>query len=145
MKLNCWYYKILRLLYIDIHICINWINNNKSTLSTESNLMSQFLFSAKFYKKKKTNIGGGGGGGMAPITTGTISCKLWNFPKDHRYFWRKVNIWIVNCARATEFIFDTRTDVLVKVSKFLRQKISRPEGHSNPKSSDSCRMETNSN
>ena len=40
----------------------------------------------------------------------------------------KVNIWYVNCARATAFIFDTRTDVLVKVSKFLRQKMSRPEG-----------------
>ena len=36
----------------------------------------------------------------------------------HRYFWSKVNIWTVNCARKTAFIFDTRTDVLVKVSKF---------------------------
>ena len=38
------------------------------------------------------------------------------------YFWSQVNIWNVSCARATTFIFDTRTDVLVKVSKFLRQK-----------------------
>ena len=43
-----------------------------------------------------------------------------------KYFWSIVNIWNVNCARATAFIFDTRTDVLVKVSKFLRQKISLP-------------------
>ena len=46
--------------------------------------------------------------------------------------WSKVNIWYVNCARATAFIFDTRMGVLVKVSKFLRQKMSRPEGDSNP-------------
>ena len=43
-------------------------------------------------------------------------------------------------GRATAFIFDTRTDVLVKVSKFLRQKMSRPEADSNPQPSDSCRM-----
>ena len=45
-----------------------------------------------------------------------------------------------NCARATAFIFDTRTGVLVKVSTFLRQKMSRREGDSNPQPSDSCRM-----
>ena len=37
--------------------------------------------------------------------------------------WSKVNVWNVNFARAITFIFDTRTDVLVKVSKFLRQKM----------------------
>ena len=37
---------------------------------------------------------------------------LWRY----RYFCSKVNIWYVNCARATAFIFDTRTGVLVKVS-----------------------------
>ena len=31
-------------------------------------------------------------------------------------------------VHATTFILITRTDVLVKVSKFLRQKMSRPEG-----------------
>ena len=31
------------------------------------------------------------------------------------YIWSKVNIWNVNCARATSFIFDTRTGVLGKV------------------------------
>ena len=40
--------------------------------------------------------------------------------------------WNVNCARATAFIFDTRTGVLVKVSTFLRQKMSRPEGDTKP-------------
>ena len=53
-------------------------------------------------------------------------------------FWSEVNIWNINCARATAFIFDTRTDVLVKVWKFLRKKMSRPEGDSNPQPSDSC-------
>ena len=48
---------------------------------------------------------------------------LWRY----RYFWSKVNIWNVNCAWATVFIFDTWTGALVKVSKFLRQKMSRPE------------------
>ena len=48
------------------------------------------------------------------------------------YFLSKANIWIVYCARATAFIFDTPTDVLVKVSKFLRQKMSRPEGARTP-------------
>ena len=36
---------------------------------------------------------------------------LWRY----RYFWSKVNIWNVNCARATASIFDTRMDVLVEV------------------------------
>ena len=48
----------------------------------------------------------------------------------YRYFWSKVNIW--NVARAITFIFDTGTDVLVKVSTFLRQKMSGPEGDSKP-------------
>ena len=60
--------------------------------------------------------------------------------KVYVLFFKKVNIWNVNCARATAFIFDTRTGVLAKVSKFLRQKMSRPEGDSNPQPSDSCRM-----
>ena len=42
----------------------------------------------------------------------------------------EVNIWNVNCARETVFIFDARTGVLVKVSKFLSEKMSRPEGDS---------------
>ena len=37
-------------------------------------------------------------------------------------FWSKVNIWNVNYARVTTFIFDIRTDVSVKVSTFLRLK-----------------------
>ena len=57
-----------------------------------------------------------------------------------RYFLSKVIISNVNCVRATAFIFDTRTNVLVKLSTFLRQKMSRPEGDSNPQHSDSCRM-----
>ena len=43
----------------------------------------------------------------------------------------KFNIWTVNCAWATAYIFDTRTDVFVLVSKFFRQNMSRPERHSN--------------
>ena len=34
------------------------------------------------------------------------------------YISSKVNIWNVNCARATAFVFDSRTDVLVKVSNW---------------------------
>ena len=52
----------------------------------------------------------------------------------------KFNIRNVNYARATSFIFDTGTGVLVKVSKFLRQKMSRHEGNSNPQHLDSYRM-----
>ena len=51
-----------------------------------------------------------------------------NSSADLIRFWSNVNIWNVNCARAVAFMFDTRTDVLVKVSTFLREKISRPEG-----------------
>ena len=40
------------------------------------------------------------------------------------------NIWNVNCVWTTTYNFDTRTDVLVKVSKFVRLKMSRPEGDS---------------
>ena len=36
----------------------------------------------------------------------------------------EVNMWNVNCARATPFIFGSRTDVLVEVSIFLRQRMS---------------------
>ena len=61
-----------------------------------------------------------------------VEYRLWWY----RYFWSKINIWNVNCARATAFIFDTRMVVLGKVSKFLRQKMSRPEGYSNPQPSD---------
>ena len=57
---------------------------------------------------------------------------LWQY----RYFWSKVNSWNVRCVRATAFIFDTRTVVLGKVSRFLRQKTSRPEGVSNLQPSD---------
>ena len=35
----------------------------------------------------------------------------------YRYFLSTVYIWNFNCARATAFIFDTQTGVLVKVSK----------------------------
>ena len=59
----------------------------------------------------------------------------WPLVSRHIHFWSKINIWYVNCARATAFIFDTRTDVLVKVSKFLRQKMSRPGGGLEPQPS----------
>ena len=55
------------------------------------------------------------------------------------YFWSEVYIWNVNCARATASVFDSRTDVHVKVSKFLRQKMSRPEEDSSPQPSFSYR------
>ena len=51
-------------------------------------------------------------------------------------WYSEVNIRNVNCARATSFIFGTGTGVLVKVSKFLRQNMSRQEGDSNPQPSD---------
>ena len=38
------------------------------------------------------------------------------FNQTRKIFSSKVNIWNVNCARAAAFIFDPRTDVLVKVS-----------------------------
>ena len=56
----------------------------------------------------------------------------------YRYFLCKLNMWNANCVRATAFIFNTRTDVLVKVLKFFRQKLSRPEGDTNP---DNYRMQ----
>ena len=40
----------------------------------------------------------------------------------YRYFSCKVNIWNVNWARATAFIFDTRTGVLGKMSMFWDRK-----------------------
>ena len=53
---------------------------------------------------------------------------LWWF----KYFCSQFNIRNVNYAKATAFIFDARSDVLVKVSGFFNQKISQPEGGSNP-------------
>ena len=40
----------------------------------------------------------------------------------------KVDIWNINCTQAKAFAFDSRSDVLIKVWNFLRQKISRPKG-----------------
>ena len=37
----------------------------------------------------------------------------------YRYFWNRVNIWNVNCTRATAFSFHTRTDILLKLSTFF--------------------------
>ena len=72
------------------------------------------------------------------------SCMRWAQCSRHgiveSYFCSKVNIWNVNCTQATPLICDSRMDVLVKVSKFKRQKMSWPEGDSNPQPSDSCRM-----
>ena len=48
------------------------------------------------------------------------------------YLSSKVNIWNVNYVQATAFIFDTRTDVLVKLSIILSLKMSRPDEDSNP-------------
>ena len=53
---------------------------------------------------------------------GCFSCNA--FVHANSYFWSY--FWNVNCAWATAFIFDTRIGVLVKVSNFLRQKLSRP-------------------
>ena len=44
------------------------------------------------------------------------------------FFLSKGNIWNVNCVRATAFIFNTQTDVFVKVSIILRQVMSQPWG-----------------
>ena len=53
---------------------------------------------------------------------------LWRY----RYFWSKVNFWNVNCARATAFIFDTRTSVLGKVSKSWDRKCIDLSGTQTP-------------
>ena len=47
-------------------------------------------------------------------------------------FLSKANIWNVNCARATTFIFDTQTGVLVKVSKFWDRKCLNLKGTRTP-------------
>ena len=44
----------------------------------------------------------------------------------------KFTIWNASCARATAFIFDKQKGILVNVSNFLRQKMSRPDGDLNP-------------
>ena len=70
-----------------------------------------------------------------------IDCiSMFNIILSIWYIWSKVNIWNVNRAWATAFIFDIWTGVLQKVSKFLRQKMSRPGKDSNPQPSDLCRM-----
>ena len=53
---------------------------------------------------------------------------LWRY----RYFWRKVDIWNANCTRATAFIFDIQTDVLMKVSTFLDSKCLDRRGTRTP-------------
>ena len=45
------------------------------------------------------------------------------------HFPSKVNIWNANCARATGFIFDTRTDIFCERAKvFERENVSTSEG-----------------
>ena len=51
---------------------------------------------------------------------------------DIYIFWSKVNICNSNCALATALIFDKLTDILVKVLKFLRQKILDLRGTPTP-------------
>ena len=51
-----------------------------------------------------------------------------------------VNIWNAKCAWATALIFDSGTDVLEEVWKFLRKKTSCPNVWLKPQTSDSCRM-----
>ena len=46
----------------------------------------------------------------------------------YRYFWSKVNIWCVNCARETAFIFVTWTGILVNVSKSEFPIRAMPDG-----------------
>ena len=55
------------------------------------------------------------------------------------HFYSKVNIWNVNCAWATAFIFDPRTDVLEKVSKTENVSTS-VRGTRTPNFRISCRM-----
>ena len=57
---------------------------------------------------------------------------LWFCPYQSYIFVCKVNISHAKYAEATSFIFDFRTDVLVKLSYILRQKMLRPEEDSNP-------------
>ena len=52
---------------------------------------------------------------------------LWRY----RYFLSKVNIWNVNCARATESLSTHERAVLGKCQSFWDRKMSRPEGESN--------------
>ena len=55
--------------------------------------------------------------------------RLWLY----RYFWCKVNIWNVNCARATAFIFDTRMGVLLwQCQSFWDRKCLDLRGTRNP-------------
>ena len=61
------------------------------------------------------------------LTTFEVSVQRTIYLSSIWLFLSKVNICNVYCARTTSFIFDTRTDVLVKVSECLRQKMSRPE------------------
>ena len=39
-----------------------------------------------------------------------------------------MNIWIINCAQATAFIFDSGTDDFETMSKYMRNKMCRPRG-----------------
>ena len=57
-------------------------------------------------------------------------CEYWLW--WYKYFWSKVNIWNVNCAWATAFVFDTRTDVLLKVSSFWDRKCLDMRGTRTP-------------
>ena len=49
-----------------------------------------------------------------------------------KYLWSKVNIWNINCARATAFIFDTRTGVPVKCQSFWDRKCLDMRGTRTP-------------
>ena len=69
--------------------------------------------------------------GTRNFLTHVLEYRLW----WNKYFVCKVNIWNVNCALTTAFIFDSRTDVVEKMLEILRQKMSRPRRDSNPRPS----------
>ena len=72
----------------------------------------------------------------------SFSTHQWMFLWKCQSFWDRkcLDLRTVNCVRATALIFDTWKNILVKVSKLLRQKMFRPERDSNPRSLDSCPM-----
>ena len=66
---------------------------------------------------------------------------MYTYMYIHTYiFCCNFNIWVVNSALAKASIFDSGTDVLEKVLKFWRQKLSQPRWDFKPQPLDSCQM-----
>ena len=106
----------------------------KEPLNTLScKIIQVYITQWHFFKLERAKIASMGNGSKKYLVEYNIIVII--VEKNISIFVYKVNIWSVNCARATAFIFDSRMDVLVELS-FWDRKCPDPRRGSNRQPSD---------